>query len=92
MDINLGTVLSGIFSILGAVFVYLLNKKDSTQESDIQILYEKHDEDSNRLRDLELKVAQNHYQKMEVDAILDRFKSYLDDRFDRLEKSILNKI
>ncbi len=92
MDINLGTVLSGIFSIVGAVFVYLLNKKDSAQESDIQILYEKHDEDANRLRDLELKVAQNHYQKMEVDAILDRFKSYLDDRFDRLEKSILNKI
>ncbi len=92
MDVNLGAVLSGIFSIVGAVFVYLLNKKDSAQESDIQILYEKHDEDANRLRDLELKVAQNHYQKMEVDAILDRFKSYLDDRFDRLEKSILNKI
>lgn len=87
----LGPVIAALLGIFGSIFGYLLNRKDVAQERDIQNLYAKHDEDANRLRELELQVAQKHYQKIEVDSILDRFKSYLDERFDRLEKSILGK-
>ncbi|APB99015.1 hypothetical protein [Polynucleobacter asymbioticus] len=91
MELNFGSIIAGIFSAIGAVFVYLLNRKDQAQENQISDLFKKHDEDSSRLHELELQVAKNHYQKIEVDAILDRFKSYLDERFDRLEQSILGK-
>lgn len=66
-----------------------LHRKDEAQEKQIEDLYRKHESDSQKLADLELKIAEHHYQKPDVDKMLDRFKGYFDERFDRLEKAII---
>lgn len=76
-------------AILGVIAVawYLLRQKDARQQRDMEamqaytekqltLLFVKHDEDVKRLADLELRIAQNHYAKTE-----------LDNRFEKLELS-----
>lgn len=72
--------IGGIFSLI----FWLLRKKDESQEKQIEaqqkqieLLFKKHDDDAQRLAELELKIAQNHYIKPE-----------LDNKFERIEESI----
>jgi hypothetical protein len=71
--------LSTILSILGVLIVpaigYLLNKKDSAQEKEIDelkktsaLLFKKHDDDVAALTSLQLQIAKEHYLKHELDA------------------------
>ncbi len=82
--------LNAIIEVAGgaliAVMGYLLSKKDATQEAKIDDLYTKHEADAAKLQSLEVKIAENHYPKSEINQIVDSLKKYLDDRFDRIEQ------
>lgn len=61
---------TGVFSIVW----WLLRQKDASQERQIEaqqrqieLLFRKHDDDAQRLEDLKLKIAENHYMKTELD-------------------------
>lgn len=80
------TVIIGlVISIVIGVMGYLLAKKDAAQEAQLEDLYGKHEADSIKLQMLEVKIAENHYPKTEINQIVDGLKKYLDDRFDRIE-------
>lgn len=70
-------VLSALVLALVSVVGYLLRQKDVEQSKQIQLLFRKHDDDVERLAALELRIAQDHYRKID-----------LDPKFDRLERSI----
>jgi hypothetical protein len=80
---------SAIIGVVGAIVVgimgYLLAKKDAAQEAQLEDLYKKHEADASKLQTLEVKIAENHYPKTEINAIVENLKKYLDDRFDRIE-------
>ena len=80
---------SVIIELVGGVVIaimgYLLSKKDAAQESQLEDLYKKHEADATKLQILEVKIAENHYPKTEINAIVENLKKYLDDRFDRIE-------
>jgi hypothetical protein len=74
---------STILSILGVLIVpvigYLLNKKDTAQEKEIEelkktssLLFKKHDDDVAALQALQIQIAKEHYLKHELDS---RFQS-----------------
>ncbi|MDE2106035.1 MAG: hypothetical protein KGL39_52920 [Patescibacteria group bacterium] len=84
-----GAIASAVLLIVVGVIRSQLARKDESQEKLITDLYTKHEDDSKRLQALELKIAENHYQKLEVDRLLDRFKGYFDERFGRLESLII---
>ena len=77
----IGLVVTIIIGVMG----YLLAKKDAAQESQLEDLYKKHEADASKLQILEVKIAENHYPKTEINAIVENLKKYLDDRFDRIE-------
>ena len=84
-----------IISIIG----YLLSKKDSAQEKQIEDLYDKHETDAAKLQSLEVKIAENHYQKNELDVKFDKletiFRNGIDklvERFDHLSSVLLEHI
>ncbi len=97
----------GIYDLIGAIVAVLigaiitiirhqLNKRDEVQEAMIKDLYEKHQKDADKLVDLELKIAEKHYQKPELDQKFERletaFNKGFDDlgkRFDRLSDALL---
>lgn len=65
---------------VAAVFVvmwWLLRNKDEAQAEQIALLFRKHDDDAQRLENLRLEIARNHYERAE-----------LDKRFDRLDQTI----
>lgn len=74
----------------------LLKMKDAAQAKQIDLLFDKHDEDAKKLADLELKIAQNHYVKGELDTKFDKlerafvegFKA-LGDKFDKLSTTLM---
>lgn len=70
-------VLSALVLALVGVVGYLLRQKDVEQALQIKLLFKKHDDDVERLAALELRIAQDHYRKID-----------LDPKFDRLERSI----
>lgn len=80
---------SAIIAIIGAIIIgvmgYLLAKKDAAQEAQLEDLYKKHEADASKLQILEVKIAENHYPKTEINQIVENLKKYLDDRFDRIE-------
>lgn len=83
-----------IFSIIG----YLLSRKDAQQAAQIKLLWEKHDDDAQRLQLLELDIAKHHYLKAELDPKFDKlsedFKSGMDSlghKFDRLSEALIQK-
>lgn len=85
------TGLTLIFGIIG----YFLRRMDTQQADQIKDLYEKHTKDVDKLRDLELRIASNHYERAELDkkfeklemAFRDGFKD-LGVKFDRLSDSL----
>jgi len=78
----------GAVTILFTIIGFFLSQKDAKQALEISDLFRKHEEDAQKLANLELKIAEQHYPKPEIDKIMDRFKGYFDERFDRLEKVI----
>ena len=94
--------ITGLVTLIG----YLLKQKDNAQEKLIEDqakliadLYTKHNLDVDRLHNLEIQLAQNHYQKGELNLILgevrDTFKagvSELSFKLDQLNTSFLNHI
>ncbi len=91
MDLSAGTVILSIGSIVATAIGYLLARKDALQEKQIEDLYNKHGLDAERLQQLEIRVAADHYTKSEIMGMLDSLKKYLDDRFDRIERYIEKK-
>ena len=77
-------ILTGLFSVLW----FLLRKKDEAQEQhicaqdhQIEILFTKHDQDADRLTELELKIAEKHYLKTELDTKFDKLENALREEF-----------
>jgi uncharacterized coiled-coil protein SlyX len=91
MEWNFGAILAASIGVLGSAFGYLLSRKDSHQADQITDLFRKHETDASRLQDLEIKVAADHYPKHEINAILSQLRSYLDEKFDRIEKALEHK-
>jgi len=81
---------------------YLLRQKDADQQRQLEelqrqkdALWEKHDEDAERLQELELKIASEHYVKRELDGKFDKLESAitgglnsLGERFDKLANAM----
>ena len=76
-------ILGGLFTILW----FLLRQKDANQGKDIDTLFALHRNNEKEINELKLQIAKNYHPKEEINAMLDRFKAYLDERFDRLEKT-----
>ena len=87
VEIIFAAVITLALSIIG----YQLAKKDSQQEKEIKHLYAIHDADCARLRDLELKLAGEYHSKPEMHDILNDLKTYLKERFDKIEGAIYEK-
>lgn len=88
----------GIFGAIAAVLWYLLRQKDAAQEKKIDLLFTKHDDDAQRLAELELKIAANHYIKPELDAKFDRLERSIREgmhelggKFDRLSEALIQE-
>lgn len=84
-----------IFAILG----YLLQQKDAKQGKQIELLFEKHDADATALEALKLKIAEQHYQKAELDRKFNSLEcatreGFLDlgKKLDRLSDALLAHI
>lgn len=88
-------------ALMGAIFTvlwWLLRQKDATQARQIDLLFTKHDDDAQRLSDLELKIAANHYIKPELDAKFERLESSIREgmrelggKFDRLSEALIQE-
>lgn len=76
--------MGAIFTIIG----YLLAQKDSRQSEQIKDLYDKCAANAKNSQNLELQLARDHYPKAEVQALLENFKNYLNERFDRIEQAV----
>jgi len=63
---------------------WLLANKDAKQQEEIKLLFKKHDADTEALRLLELKVAQNHYERPELDRKFDKLELAIKDGFSEL--------
>lgn len=100
-------VIELILSLISAVFVvlwWLLRQKDAhqakqieKQESSINLLFQKHDDDVRKLSELELKIASSHYIKPELDAKFLSLENSIKDglhtlgtKFDRLTEALIN--
>ncbi len=77
-----------VLGVIFGVICWLLNNKDAQQEKKIDDLFAKHQADADKLVNLELIVAGQHYKKSEIDALMKDFREYLDKRFDRLEDAV----
>lgn len=63
---------------------YLLRQKDEEQAKSIALLFKKHDEDSERLNKFELKIAQEHYIKPELDVRFEKLENAFKQGFETL--------
>jgi hypothetical protein len=78
-------------AIVGIIVIpigYLLARKDAQQAEFIKDLYEKHQQDAEKLADLNLKLVGQYYDRAAIDTLFINFKAYLNERFDRIEKAI----
>ncbi len=66
----------GAYALVG-LLGWLLSNKDSKQAHEIELLFQKHDQDAKDLAELKLVIAKEHYIKAELD---ERFRS-LDQTF-----------
>lgn len=60
--------------------------RDAKQDSNIALLFSKHDADVSALQDLRLQIARDHYQKEELDARFTRLEAAFQKGFDDLGK------
>lgn len=88
----------GLFGAIAAVLWYLLRQKDARQQRQIDLLWEKHDEDAQRLTDLSIEIAKKHYERPELDGKFDRLEASIRDglkelggKFDRLAEALMHK-
>lgn len=86
-------ILTGLFVVLW----YLLQQKDAKQQKDIELLWEKHDDDVKQLQALQLHIASQHYIKAELDQKFDRMDATMRTGFealggkvDKLAETLLN--
>lgn len=86
MDIS--TILTIVLGLVFSVIGWLLTNKDKKQEDEIKLLFKKHDEDEKELTNLRIKIAENHYQKPELDAKFADINNTLKEGFAQLDKSI----
>lgn len=84
-----------ILSSLFAVLWWLLRQKDAAQAKQIDLLFQKHDEDAKALQELRVEIAKTHYVKDELDAKFERLEgafrdgfSQLGQKFDRLSEAL----
>lgn len=70
-----------LLSMVAGVIGWLLSEKDKKQQEDINALF-------TRLRQLELDVAKNYHSKDEIRQLIDGLKTYLNERFDHLERNL----
>lgn len=80
-----------LIAALGAIFTivgYLLSQRDAKQAKEIELLFKKHDDDAAQLIDLRIKIAENHYQKNELDAKFSDINKTLKEGFTQLDGSI----
>ena len=87
-----------IFGAIASVLWYLLRQKDAKQQTDIDNLWKKHDEDAQRLAELSLEIAKKHYERHELDGKFDRLEASIRDglkdlgaKFDRLAEALIHK-
>lgn len=88
LDNGAGIIISSIVGVFAAGVGYLLQRKDAQQESMITDLYRKHEDDSAKLQNLELKVASEYHDKREIEGIVRALKEFLNEKFANLEASI----
>lgn len=93
------SVLVLLVTTLGGLVWFFLRKKDSDQEKQIALLFQKHDEDVERLRVLELKIAIEHYRKSDLDPKFEKLESAIKEmsamlgaKFDALSSALLAHI
>lgn len=86
---------SGVFTVLW----WLLRQKDAAQSKQIELLFQKHDQDAQALQDLRVEIAKQHYVKSELDGKFDRLESAFRDgfgtlgqKFDRLSEALTEHI
>ena len=111
MGIEIGLFLLGsIFSVIGYLLRQKDNEqgkqiqavkeesanRDAKQDTQIALLFTKHDDDVAALQELRVQIARDHYQKEELDARFTRleaaFQKGFDDlgkKFDRLSDALL---
>ena len=81
------------------VMFYLLKQKDERQQKeieslktsfddDVKVLWQRHDEDVERLRQLELAITGRYYMKEEMDIRLERLETSLTNGLDGLGQKI----
>jgi hypothetical protein len=74
---------TSILCLVGVVG-YLLRQKDVEQAKSIALLFKKHDDDVTRLNDFELRIAQNHYIKPELDTKFNKLETTIKESMDSL--------
>lgn len=79
-----------IITALFSVLFWLLQMKDSKQAKQIDLLFEKHDADAEKLQALELRIAQQHYDKRELDVKFDKLERTFSEGFFTLSESVEN--
>lgn len=77
-------LLQAALAALIAVVGYLLRQKDEEQAKSIALLFKKHDEDSERLNRFELRIAQEHYIKPELDNKFEKLENAFKHGFETL--------
>lgn len=78
-------VITVFFSLIG----YFLMQKDTKQGRDIDMLFAIHKEDSERLEAHKLETAGNYHKKPEIERMMAENRSYLNEKFDYMEKLIV---
>ena len=84
----IGIVVTAFLTLFGVVWK-LLRDKDTEQQKEIALLFKKHDEDAQRLTELELSIARRQYV---TNDDLKQFMSELLRRFDRFEEKLDGKV
>ena len=84
----IGIAVTAFLALFGVVWG-MLRAKDTLQQKEIELLFKKHDEDSQRLTELELSIARRQYV---TNDDLKQFMSELLRRFDRFEEKLDGKV